>query len=180
MISAKIQVEEETVTHVKLFQAMTLAVATYFPRALPENAPGTVYIFSATKLGMASGHDAVLKSKAEIVSMLRLPSGAILLAGSVFEANRETGGTIEVFSPEQLQTGGSAKFSIMMNESVTEIRLAGAYTLAASTAMDGKILFFKLATLELNVGSVPAFAELDLREPIHAFVPYLHQDLFGS
>ena len=165
------KVSDESVSAVTLFDDMTLAVATHSPQPMRLQAPGKIYIFPATNLGMASGHQEVLESEAEVLSMLRLPSGALVLGGTVFQANRPKNGLLDVFSPTQLEMGGRAMFTVEVNHTISILICADEHTLAASTSAHGKILFFLTASLESSVGAV--HAEMDLGSTIHALARWL-------
>ena len=166
------QVGDQRVTAVTMLENMTLAVATYLPYQTSYDPSGIVYIFSASHLGMASRHDIQLETRAEILSMLRLPTGATLLGGTVFSQQAELNGTIEVFGPSDLMTGGASSFAIETKHGIAELVLVSTQILAASTGVNGEILFYETAAIERRV-SVKPLAELNLQAAIHALAPWI-------
>ncbi|CAE7705282.1 MNS3 [Symbiodinium sp. CCMP2456] len=163
-------VADERVTAVTMLENMTLAVATYLPSQTSYGPSGLVYVFSASQLGMASGHDIYLETGAEILSMLQLPTGATLLGGTLFSQQAALNGTIEVFGPSDLRTGGASSFAIETKHGIAELVLVSAQILAASTGVNGEILFYETAAIERREGSVKPLAELNLQAAIHAVV----------
>eukprot|EP00439_Symbiodinium_sp_Y106_P058583 s1977_g8.t1 len=163
-------VADERVTAVAMLENMTLAVATYLPSQISYVPSGLVYMFSATQLGMASGHDIYLETRAEVVSILRLPTGATLLGGTLFAQQEASNGTIEVFGPSDLRTESTSGFAIETKHGIAELVLASTEILAASTGVNGEILFYEAAAIERREGSVKPLAELNLHAAIHALV----------
>ena len=134
---------------------------------------GSFIMFSATQLGMASGHDIYLETRAEVVSILRLPTGATLLGGTLFAQQEASNGTIEVFGPSDLRTESTSGFAIETKHGIAELVLASTEILAASTGVNGEILFYEAAAIERREGSVKPLAELNLHAAIHALAPWL-------